>query len=57
MIPNNGTTINLVRVAGDTDYLLGFVNTVGLTVYMFRDTSPQWFENFDTVVLSPDKSV
>src|SRR4029077_387912 len=44
VIPNDCMTINEGCVARDTDYLAGFVNTVGLTVHVFWCTVSQRFE-------------
>src|SRR6266566_6093314 len=57
MIPNNGTTISLVCVTGDPDYLATFVNTIGLTVYMLRCASFQRLQGSDAVLPSPHESV
>jgi hypothetical protein len=57
VIPNNGTTINEVRVARDTDYLAGFVNTVGLTVYVFWCTVSQRFEMSEAIFPGPHECV
>ena len=55
VIPNNCTTT--VRAARDTDYLAGFINTVRLTVYMFRSAVLQRFELSDAIFSGPNKSV
>src|SRR6266496_2660024 len=53
VIPNNCTTISLVRVARYADYLAGFVDTVSLAVDMFWRTALQRFEMPNAVLPGP----